>query len=176
MDYSNHHARGRYKSDLSGWSRILLAAFILLVLGGSGFLIYEYKTNQAFAARFTEYHGRISAWLAERKKNMHHGIASKVRTNAAEHESEEQDVNFEFYNTLQDMQSMEREAQVQAQHKLDEKSLAETKARLPAVKTETARLTTAKKTDSTIKKPKTKINASDIESELLAAMKAKSGV
>jgi hypothetical protein len=174
MDYSNHHPRGRHKPELSAWSRILLATFIVIVMGGGGFLIYEYKTNKVWAGKYNEYHASVTSWLAERKKNMHHGIA-KVRTSSRDQESQEEAVNFEFYNTLQEMQSMEVEAQAEAQRKIADKSVADAKAKTASVKT-----VAVKKTENaapvTKKQKQVKISqAIDLENDLLATMKKKNG-
>jgi hypothetical protein len=134
----------------------MLAGVIVLLIGAAGFVFYEYRTHPAWSHTLAEYREKVTDWLAERKKNMHHGIA-KVGKQSVENDDDDRRVNFEFYNTLQDMKSMSVDARAAAQVK----------------KSETVSSSTAVKT---VSQKSTKIShAAEIEKDLLAAMKKSDG-
>lgn len=54
-------------------------------------------------ADIASYFVRIKTWIAERKNSLHQGI-KQVKQLANNKEDEEQEVHFEFYNTLPNMQ------------------------------------------------------------------------
>lgn len=168
MDYSMHHSRGSgsYEQRTSYWRRLLLLMVLLLLGAGAGFLYYQYKKNPAWAETLTMYHEHISAWLLERKKNMRMGMAA-VSSQFTDRDDSERVVNFEFYNTLQDMESMQVEAEAEAQKKIEADEAL--KAALAKRK--------EKVTAKNVKKVKlVKINrAAELEKDLLAVMKQTGG-
>lgn len=148
MDYTNLPV-GRRKT--SALPRMMMAGFIVFLMAAAGFVFYEYKTHPAWSAKLAAYRENVSNWLAERKQSMHHGIA-KVRTQAAGNSEEDRPVNFEFYNTLQDMKAMSVDARAAVQKKTNE-------AVQVAKKSQSAKIS----------------HAADLEKDLLAAMKKNSG-
>lgn len=147
MDYSNL-SRGKRKTAAP---RLMLAGVIVLLIGAAGFVFYEYRKHPEWTNKLAAYREKVTDWLAERKKNMHHGIA-KVGNQPAVNDDEDRHVNFEFYNTLQDMKSMSA-SQVKKSENVSASS---------AVKT--------------VSQKSTKIShAAEIEKDLLAAMKKSDG-
>lgn len=169
MDYN--HLRGREKS--ATLPRLLLAGFIVLVVGGASFMFYQYKTHPEWAEEIAAYREQIGTWLAERKKSMHHGVAKVGKV--TEEDDGDRPVNFEFYSTLQDMKSMQAEAHSAAQRKLAEKNSQEA-----VVKSIPSKMMVDNKRDSgeqSAKKSKSvKIShAADLEKDLLATIKQTGG-
>lgn len=170
MDY-NHLSRGRRKT--ASLPRLLLAGSVVSLMIGAGFTFHAYKTHPEWAENISDYSERVSTWLAERKKNMHHGIA-KVRNAPDERDDGDRPVNFEFYSTLQDMKSMEAEAHAAAQKKLAAKDNPAS-ALKNAPKTASVKPVDDAERGSK-KSQKVKIShAADIENDLLAAMKRNAG-
>lgn len=147
MDYSNL-SRGKRKTAAP---RLMLAGVIVSLIGAAGFVFYEYRTHPAWSNKLAAYREKVTDWLAERKKNMHHGIA-KVGNQPVANDDEDRHVNFEFYNTLQDMKSMSA-SQVKKSDNVSASS---------AVKTVSQKSTKI-------------IHAAEIEKDLLAAMKKNDG-
>ena len=180
MDYSNHHSRGRYKSGFTRLQRFYLVLGIVALVGAGIFAVYEYQTHPQWAETVAGYHNSVNTWLTERKQNMHHGVAAKGRKDVADREDSDQAVNFEFYSTLQDMKSMEVEAQAAAQKKLVDQSDAEAKTKIAVEKNASLKTVAVKKQDHAVPtakkiKPVKISHAADLEKDLLATMKQKSG-
>jgi hypothetical protein len=157
MDYSNHYMYGGRKRGFfaANW-RVLLAVTVVVIGSLAGVSYYEFKTHPQWGEIIADYHARTTTWLAERKKNLHHGIA-RVKREVIENDDSEREVKFEFYNTLQDMKSMQVDVQAETKMKAQESDPVK-----PAQKS------AAKRTRN---EPQTKISRSaDIENDLLAAM------
>lgn len=167
MNYN--HLRGRGKS--AALPRLFLAGLIVLLAGGASFTFYQYKAHPEWAEDIAAYREHLGTWLAERKKNMHHG-AGKV-SNAPEEDDGDRPVNFEFYSTLQEMKSMQAEAHSAAQRKLAEKNGKEV-----VVKSASSKALAENKRDNTeqvAKNVKSINHAADLEKDLLATIKQTGG-
>ncbi len=149
MSYSNQYSRGnrKHSQDETSWARIMLAAFLFLFLCAAIVGIYEYKTHPKWAENVAEYRERLSTWYTMRKENLNKKVAS-VRREVGDSEGSERVVNFEFYNTLQDVPPMQVAAQAEM------KKSQELKATAAAPKIS---------------------HAADLEKDLLAAIKQKTG-
>jgi hypothetical protein len=170
MDYSNHDFYGKDKLGNPGKrrKRWIIAGVAALAIAAAGFLFYEYKTHPEIALRVAEYHEQISEWLAKRKASMHHGIA-KVKKQTVHADESGESIHFEFYNTLQEMNSMQADVAAGTQRKLAEAEMKKT-----AVKLKSA----GKPQIHAAKKPnpeKAGGDAAALENELLAAMQQNNG-
>src|SRR3990167_961505 len=170
MDY-HHLSRGRQKRKM--WPRILLAGFVAL-MSVAVFSVYEYKSHPDWVESVAAYREHIGSWVSERKQSMRHGIG-KVRGDVDEQSHEVRPVDFEFYSTLQEMNSMQAEAHIEAQRKIAEKESAVSKK--VAVKRAPVKLVATKDIENTSHRAKKQeyVNANnhaaDLEKDLLAAIK-----
>lgn len=165
MDYSNL-PRGRRKT--TALPRLILAGSIVMLSAVAGFVFYEYRTHAEWFNTLAEYRENVTNWLAERKNNMHHGIA-KVRSQPAANDDDDRPVNFEFYNTLQEMKSMSVDARNAVEAKQAEKVSAAPVTKIASQKSNDAVQTNKKSQSAKIS------HAADLEKDLLAAMKKNGG-
>ena len=163
MSYSSQYPRGKRKFNQRsiGWSRIIYTMTLLTLLSAVIFGIYEYKSHPEWSVQVAEYRERFTSWLALRKQHLNQKVA-KVRRAVGDGEDAERVVNFEFYNTLQDVPPMQVAAQAAMKQKQDQKLEQEQKQeQRVAVKPAVASAKISR--------------AADLEKDLLAAIKQKDG-
>lgn len=159
MSFSNQYSHGKRhdRRFRYGWLliAIMLVAFLAAVIVG-----YK-KINQhpEWTHPVAEYYGRAATWVAERKQRLQE-TAAAVKKNVEVSNDPERVVNFEFYNTLADMKSM----QVSVDADAAAAAAAVKKITPPKIQ---AKVSTKKSVRIT--------RAADLERDLLATMKQQSG-
>lgn len=141
----NYYGHGRRKQDarVVMWRRIKWLTFLALIGAGLFFAWQLLKDNPEWSGMLTEYRGKVTGWIQQRKQKINTTVA-KVRQQVGEGDGTPAEVKFEFYNTLQDMKAMQAESKV----------------------------TTEKVKVAATPKPKRKIShADDLENDILATMK-----
>lgn len=163
MSYSSQYSRFNRKPPRQArWRRLLLIFAVLVVAAVVFLVVREFQRNPSWIQGIADNSERVKAWVIERKQNLNQTVA-KVKKQVGETDPSERTVNFEFYNTLQDMKSM----QVDVAAKVT-KSLEETTIIKPADKPVIASATK-------VKKPVKITRAADLEKDLLSAMKQPRG-
>lgn len=166
MSYSNQYSYGarHLNKRRSKWMRVFIITAIVLLLAATFFVVREVKRNPIWMQTLTNYRESVTAWVSLRKQRLHQTVAN-VRKESKNRDDDERVVKFEFYNTLQDMQSMQVQAQAAATKKQEQKTLEKLNANQIA----------ATATSAKIKKPvKIITQAADLENDLLAVMKQQS--
>jgi hypothetical protein len=158
MSYSNQYSRGNRKYDQrkSIWPRLIFASVLVLLVAGVVGTVYEFKKHPEWSETIAEYRTSFTTWVALRKQHLNQKVAT-IKRNVSGTDETERAVNFEFYNTLQDMQPMQVAAQAEMRKNQEQKTLNKI---IPPVKT----VKTAKES-----------RATDLENELLAAIKQQGG-
>ena len=187
MSYSNQPYRGKRQppKQRSRWWLVAIM-FVITVAVTTFFVMRDIRQNADWVQEATNYRERLATWIDERKQHISKTVV-RARKEVGVSDESERVVAFEFYDTLQDMQSMQVEAQAQADKNLEENvslkpavKLAEKSAPAPSVKPvikSVAKPKVKRVIASTAKSAKyTKIShAADLEKDLLATMKKKSG-
>lgn len=151
MSYQSYYAHGRRHKNSTRY--LVLLAVLVMIAGALIFIgIKQIERHPDWTKPVAQYYGRAASWVADRKKNYSQKAAA-VRKNIEVGDDPDRTVNFEFYNTLQEMQSMQAQEETKVEHE---------NKKIVAVKTPT-------------KKTVTISQATDIEKDLLTAMKQSSG-
>src|SRR3990167_6889882 len=101
MSYSNQYSHG--KRNTNNLRYIWIAVFVLLLI--AAFFGYRKMARTPEWSRpVAQYYGKAATWIAERKQQLTQK-AVKVRESVEVSDDPDRTVNFEFYNTLEDMQS-----------------------------------------------------------------------
>lgn len=162
MNYNSHYGHGRRQNKTARY--LVLLAVLVIIASAIIFVgIKQIEQHPAWSKPVAEYYGRTASWIAERKKRFSQ-TAAAVRKNVEVGDESDRVVNFEFYNTLQDMQSMQSQVEAEViQDKAAAKSIDKKPARLAT--------TTSPVTKQKFKKTVTITQAADLEKDVLAAIK-----
>lgn len=162
MHYNSHYGHGRRQSKAARY--LVLLAVLVIIASAIIFVgIKQIQQHPAWSKPVAEYYGRAASWIAERKKRFSQ-TAAAVRKNVEVGDEPDRAVNFEFYNTLQDMQSM----QTQVEAEINNNAAAKNSDKKPAKMAAAVAKIKAKKTV-------TITQAADLEKDVLATMKQQSG-
>jgi hypothetical protein len=82
--------------------RLMLVMVLAVMLFGAGFYAY-YKRNAAQGLTLVDMVDQMKGWVALHKKQLHETLQAS-KNDAAEDELPEEQVKFEFYDSLADMQ------------------------------------------------------------------------
>lgn len=140
----------------------MLMAVVVALAASLFFVVRDVRRNAAWTESVSEYSSRFKSWVTERKQHLNQTVA-QVKKQVGERDDSERVVNFEFYNTLQDMKSMQVDATAKVNQSLEQKALAKT--------AEKAVTTPAVKTKKIVKITQ----ASDLENDLLSVIKQPRG-
>jgi hypothetical protein len=166
MSYSNQYSHGKRNRNNSRY--IWFAVFFFLLIA----TVFGYRKMQRtpeWSRPVAQYYGKAATWIAERKEHLTQK-AAKVRKNIEVSDDPDRAVNFEFYNTLEDMQSMQARVEVETEARNQPKKLAD--AEQNNDKTAAPPLASVKpKTKQVVKVSQ----AADLEKDLLATMKQRGG-
>lgn len=89
------------------WLWTVLACVMAVFICGIGFFSY-YPINPSMkssllSAKVSSYYAQANSWMTERKQRLHQNI-EKVKQIAVNQKDANQDIHFEFYSALQNMQ------------------------------------------------------------------------
>lgn len=162
MNYNSHYGHGRRQNNSTRY--LVLLAVLVIIASAIIFVgIKQIEQHPAWSKPVAEYYGRAASWIAERKKRFSQ-TAAAVRKNVEVGDESDRVVNFEFYNTLQDMQSMQSQVEAEVNHdNAAAKSIDKKPVKLATAATQAAKLK--------MKKTVTITQAADLEKDVLAAIK-----
>lgn len=151
MSFSNQYSQGRRKGGRARYVWILVALMIAGLIA-SGFALNKVSKHPEWTRPVAEYYGQAASWVAERKQRLKQ-TAAAVKKNVEVSNDPDRVVNFEFYNTLEDMQSMQSAVNIE---ETQSKNLAAEQKAKP-------------------KKPARITQAADLERDMLATIKQQGG-
>ncbi len=162
MNYNSHYGHGRRQNKPARY--LALLAVLVVIASAIIFVgIKQIEQHPAWSKPVAEYYGRTASWIAERKKRFSQ-TAAAVRKNVEVGDESDRVVNFEFYNTLQEMQSMQSQVEAEmSQSNTAAKSGEKKPARLAAAMSPTVKQKAKKMVAIT--------QAADLEKDVLAAIK-----
>lgn len=160
MSYSNQYSHGKRHGSRSRYAWAMLVIMLIILVTGAVFSLKKARQHPEWSKPVAEYYGRAATWVAERKQRLRQ-TAAAVKKNVEVSDDPERVVNFEFYNTLEDMQSMQVTANAEeAAAKNLAQKVVTPPVSLPKIKP---------------KKPAKIAEATDLERDLLATMKQGGG-
>jgi cell division protein FtsN len=83
--------------------RWMLSSLVIITLCAAIIITSQYKKPSIVSAKLASYSMRIQNWIAERKNHLHQDII-KVQQIAANKNDNDQQIHFEFYTALPNMQ------------------------------------------------------------------------
>lgn len=82
---------------------MVLFSFIVILAGGAGFYLYQPKSAVLATNKLSSYYQSANQWVVERKTHLQNNLV-KVKQIAVAKKDAKQEIHFEFYTTLQNMQ------------------------------------------------------------------------
>lgn len=159
MSFSNQYSHGKRKSSRSRYAWLAIILMLVMVSIAAVFSFKQVRHHPEWSRPVAEYYGRAATWVAERKQRLRQ-TAAAVKKNVEVSNDPERVVNFEFYNTLEDMQSMQVSVDAEAAATKNLAQKVVTSEALPKAR---------------VKKPARITQAADLENDLLATMKQQGG-
>jgi cell division septation protein DedD len=104
MDFEKQSYLNKQNAGTAGSLRrwLFLALIFAAIIGGGAVFLYQYRTQSGVSTAVASCIGRFKTWVAERKNHIQQGMV-KIKKIAANKEND-QDIHFEFYTTLPNMQ------------------------------------------------------------------------
>jgi hypothetical protein len=100
-------SKRRYIEKRSGMnSRIVFFIIFLVLLSGIGIGVYQYRKEHSTIV--STYFASLTNWFAERKNHLHQGMGKTKQLSEAK-EAQPEQIHFEFYTTLPNMQIKPKE-------------------------------------------------------------------
>lgn len=113
-DFSKKHHRYAARANNAGqtpWRWIISMAFIAMLFCG-GFMAFQYKKNPQAYPFLQAYVSKVTLWVESHRKHLRQDMV-KVKRLATNKNSEQEEIHFEFYTALPNMQ-MNLPSEVQA--------------------------------------------------------------